>query len=1539
MKVFRFVTLIPALVAAQFVVSAAVISVAPTAIVLSGGQTAQFSSTITGTNILLATWSVNGIVGGNSTVGVVSSSGLYTAPAVISSSRAVTVTATTVATPQVSASVSVTLAPVQISVSPVGATLQAGTTQQFTATVTGSTNTAAVWSISPAVGSISTRGFYTAPASITLAQTVTVTAISSADSTKKATATVSLQPAAMTISMSPASATLQAGKTQQFSATVTGSTNTAAVWSISPAVGSISTSGLYTAPTSITLAQTVTVTATSSADSTKKATATVSLQPAVVTISMSPTSASLQAGKTQQFTATVAGSTNTAATWSISPAVGSISSSGLYTAPASITLAQTVTVTATSSADSTKKATATVSLQPAVVTISMSPTSASLQAGKTQQFSATVAGSTNTAATWSISPAVGSISTTGLYTAPASITLAQTVTVTATSSADSTKKATATVSLQPAVVTISMSPASASLQAGKTQQFSATVAGSTNTAAVWSISPAVGSISSSGLYTAPASITLAQTVTVTATSSADSTKKATATVTLQPAAVTISMSPTSTTLQAGKTQQFRATVAGSTNTAATWSISPAVGSISTSGLYTAPALITLAQTVTVTATSSADSTKKATATVSLQPAVVTISMSPASASLQAGKTQQFSATVAGSTNTAATWSISPAVGSISTTGLYTAPALITVAQTVTVTATSSADSTKKATATVSLEPAVVTISMSPASATLQAGKTQQFSATVAGSTNTAATWSISPAVGSISTTGLYTAPALITLAQTVTVTATSSADSTKKATATVSLQPAVVTISMSPASASLQAGKTQQFSATVAGSTNTAATWSISPAVGSISTSGLYTAPASITLAQSVTVTAASSADSTKKATATVALQATLASQAASTGGSGPTIITSSLTMGYLQRTYTSVLTGSGGTAPYTWSITSGQLPSGLTLNSSNGQITGTPSQGGQFAVTFGVKDASGATGSSAYTLQVFEQATDLYGGLLSLPCSNGSKTHFYTQKIGSRWHFCTPAGNAFWMNGVYTVDASDTSTDYQGISLAGMRNTKYAQGVTTDPTLNWALQSVRRLKSWGFTADNEYSSVYLWPTAVDFGWNGQSADNTIPEKLPFTLIVNANEGAMANTSNYANGPIKELFAGIKPGVYTAYQGATTADLVDPNYALWLKNYLANDYLVHQAITSNHNDYLVGFTVDESDQMWGFATGADFPTVADGVVSDGYEQPHLGWVILVTAPTQSGYADPKVYSKAMLSTWLASRYGNNIAALNAAWGSSYTSFGSAGGWGSGSGILDEDGTCPSKKSGQACWVSSDSIHLAGITATMKSDLDAFLFSFASSYFSTVKTTLNQAAPGILYMGTLIGGWGTPPRIPILQAAAQYVDVLQIVQIPPNCSNCTDMQQRIDFVDQYGGDKPWLQWDGYAANADSYMSPWPTQFGGAEYPTQQARGQVYQQRMTQYLSSKGSTSGTYHTVGFEWWDFYDMRGEQLNWGLLTPRDDPYDGVSATTQTGADSWGYPTGCVTGLGCEKANYGDFLTAVRAANLNALRTIASGQ
>lgn len=83
-------------------------------------------------------------------------------------------------------------------------------------------------------------------------------------------------------------------------------------------------------------------------------------------------------------------------------------------------------------------------------------------------------------------------------------------------------------------------------------------------------------------------------------------------------------------------------------------------------------------------------------------------------------------------------------------------------------------------------------------------------------------------------------------------------------------------ISLNPASVTLQGGQTQQYQATVTGLANTSVSWSISPQVGTISQAGLYTAPASINSSQTVTVTASSVLDSSKSATAAIALQSTV---------------------------------------------------------------------------------------------------------------------------------------------------------------------------------------------------------------------------------------------------------------------------------------------------------------------------------------------------------------------------------------------------------------------------------------------------------------------------------------------------------------------------------------------------------------------------------------------------------------------------------------------------------------------------------------
>ena len=86
-------------------------------------------------------------------------------------------------------------------------------------------------------------------------------------------------------------------------------------------------------------------------------------------------------------------------------------------------------------------------------------------------------------------------------------------------------------------------------------------------------------------------------------------------------AIAVTVTPNSVgMMSAGQSLQLTAAVAGTSNSAVNWTISPAgLGTVSSSGLYTAPASVNGQETVTLTATSAADSTKSASANITLSP--------------------------------------------------------------------------------------------------------------------------------------------------------------------------------------------------------------------------------------------------------------------------------------------------------------------------------------------------------------------------------------------------------------------------------------------------------------------------------------------------------------------------------------------------------------------------------------------------------------------------------------------------------------------------------------------------------------------------------------------------------------------------------------------------------------------------------------------------------------------------------------------------------------------------------------------------------
>ncbi|WP_306601923.1 right-handed parallel beta-helix repeat-containing protein [Geothrix sp. 21YS21S-2] len=647
--------------------------------------------------------------------------------------------------------------------------------------------------------------------------------------------------------------------------------------------------------------------------------------------------------------------------------VGVLSGTGASVTYIAPTLPGTHTITATSTADAKTTASANVRVFAPAMKVALSPQTATLAPGATAALTAAVTGTRHTSVKWQVDGVQGGNATTGTisgsgttvtYSAPAS---PGTHTVSAISSVNPSVSDDAVVTVQatPGIV-VGLVPASASLAVSDTLTLTSTVTGSTNAAVTWSVdgtaggSATAGTIAGTGntaVYTAPAAAGIH---TITATSVADPKSSGTSAITVQ-APVSVSLTPSSSSVPASATASITATVLNATNTAVTWSVDAVAGGNATVGTltgtgntvtYTAPAT---AGSHTVMATSAADPTKNAATVISVQ-APVQVTLSPSTASVSSGATASMTATVTGSTTTTVTWAVdgiaggNTTVGTISGTGntvTYSAP---TAAGTHTVTAKSTVDPTKAATSVVTVK-AGVALTLAPGATTMATSATLSFTATVTGTTSTGVTWTVdsiaggNATVGTITGTGntvTYTAPGS---GGTHTVTATSTADTTRSASTPVTVQSSVV-VALTPASASVSSGATQLFTSTVTGTTNTGVVWAVdgisggNATVGTVSGTGAtatYTAPAA---AGTHTLKATSSADPAKSSTssitvlgpvtvvvnptsATVATGATASITATATGGSTQTVTWKVDGVAGGNSTV-GTLTGTGATVTYT---------------------------------------------------------------------------------------------------------------------------------------------------------------------------------------------------------------------------------------------------------------------------------------------------------------------------------------------------------------------------------------------------------------------------------------------------------------------------------------------------------------------------------------------------------------------------------------------------------------------------------------------
>jgi hypothetical protein len=246
---------------------------------------------------------------------------------------------------------------------------------------------------------------------------------------------------------------------------------------------------------------------------------------------------------------------------------------------------------------------------------------------------------------------------------------------------------------------------------------------------------------------------------------------------------------------------------------------------------------------------------------------------------------------------------------------------------------------------------------------------------------------------------------------------------------------------------------------------NLGVTWTITPGAGapvppgtltSTTTTATYTAPSNVTTAFTVTITAQSIAFTSETSSVTISIQPPKALK----------VTTTTLPGGVVNIAYpATTIQATGGVAPYTWQVTVGSLPAGLTLNS-NGSITGSPMSPGTSSFTVQVTDseATAITATANLSITVANLLTGNYAFELSGFNSQG----------------------AFVMAGSFTSDGTST--------ISGVEDVNSIQGTPKNQTFNGTFT---------ITSDNRgqliFSSLAGSPT-FDFSLDATGAHGRLVE-------------------------------------------------------------------------------------------------------------------------------------------------------------------------------------------------------------------------------------------------------------------------------------------------------------------------------------------------------------------------------------------------------------------------------------------------------
>lgn len=231
----------------------------------------------------------------------------------------------------------------------------------------------------------------------------------------------------------------------------------------------------------------------------------------------------------------------------------------------------------------------------------------------------------------------------------------------------------------------------------------------------------------------------------------------------------------------------------------------------------------------------------------------------------------------------------------------------------------------------------------------------------------------------------------------------------------------------------------------------------------------------------------------------------------------------SSLSNGTVGSSYSQTVSASGGTMPYSYAVTSGSLPSGLSLNPNTGEITGTPTSSGTFNFTVTATDDNDCTGSQAYSITV--DCPTITVNPSSLP--NGTAGSPYNQTV-----------SASGLSGSFTFAVTSGSLP-AGLSLNP--STGVISGTpTTTGMFNFTITATHDASncqgSRSYSIQIDCPVITLSPTSLPNAAVGSSYSQTVSASggigsytysvtggsLPSGLSLNSNTGEISGTPDTA---------------------------------------------------------------------------------------------------------------------------------------------------------------------------------------------------------------------------------------------------------------------------------------------------------------------------------------------------------------------------------------------------------------------------------